>query len=133
MMPTPFSRARRNVVLAGLASAAAPALLRAAPPGSAPRANAVEARGRLVVSGRIVSRDGEALPGAAVELWHANEGATGATTDADGRFVVVTNAQHPARLRYRVAHRGRSTEGSLPAPQRDHAGTWRATFGLMLA
>ena len=135
MKPNPFSPGRRQVILTGFASFAAPALLYAAPPGRDPGAQAAQAPRRLVLSGRVVCPNGEPLVGAGVEVWHAGEHAGGhrVSSDGDGRFLLIAGTRHPARLRYRVTHAGRSLEGPVAKLQQDDAGTWRATFGLTLA
>jgi hypothetical protein len=73
-----------------------------------------------VLSGRIVGADGKPLAGAAVE-----SGASRVATDADGRFVLLTNTR-----RYRISHRGRSAEALVSNQRPDVDGTWRASFGL---
>jgi hypothetical protein len=108
---------RRQVIIGGLGTVVAPAAV------SQIVFSVPEEPKKLVLSGRIVAADGKALAGAAVEA-----GATRAATDADGRFVLVTNSR-----RYRVSHRGRSAEGLVSNQRPDVDGTWRASFGLTLA
>src|SRR5438445_9785153 len=104
-----FSQDRRQVILAGFASLVCPAALNAAQLGGERGANTSEARGRLVLSGRVVRADGKPLAGAAVELWQANAPAgRGVTTDGDGRFVALAATERPAQLRYRVTHGGQA-------------------------
>ena len=110
-----LSPRRRQVIIAGLASSVAPAALSAIVSKEEPR--------RLVLSGRILAPDGKARAGATVEA-----GAARVATDADGRFVLVTNSR-----RYRVTYRGRSTEGLVSNQRADGDGTWRASFALTLA
>jgi protocatechuate 3,4-dioxygenase beta subunit len=107
---------RRQVIIAGLGSSVAPAALSAI-------VWKEEGPERFVLSGRIVAADGRPLAGAAVEA-----GAARTATDADGRFVVVSNTRH-----YRVSHRGRSAEGVVSNQRPDADGTWRASFALTLA
>jgi hypothetical protein len=102
---------RREVIIAGLASFFPPLLSFAAPPE------------KVILSGRILDRDGKALAGATVEAGGS------ATTDADGRFLLVTSTRA-----YRgVTCDGCPVEGFVSNRRRDHDGTWRATVGLTLA
>jgi hypothetical protein len=110
-----LSPRRRQVIIAGLASTIAPAALSAIVSRDEPQ--------RLVLSGRVVGPDEKPLPGATVAA-----GATRAATDADGRFVLVTDTR-----RYRVSYRGRFAEGLASSPRPDGDGTWRASFALTLA
>ena len=110
-----LSPRRRQVIIAGLASSIAPAALSAIVSSEEPR--------RLVLSGRVIGLDEKPLSGATVA-----SGATRAATDADGRFVLVTDTR-----RYRVTYRGRSAEGLVSNQRPDADGTWRASFGLTLA
>jgi len=110
-----LSPRRRQVIIAGLASSVAPAALSAIVSKEEPR--------RLVLSGRILAPDGKARAGATVEA-----GAARVATDADGRFVLVTNSR-----RYRVTYRGRTAEGRVSGERADADGTWRASFALTLA
>jgi hypothetical protein len=86
--------------------------------------------GHLVVSGRIVGADGKPVFGALVEVLRAGSDAT-ATTDADGRFMVMTTSS--TRIRYRVSHKEHATRVEELNLAADAAGTWRGTFGLALA
>jgi hypothetical protein len=104
---------RREVIIAGLATAVAPTVFAALPP----------AREKLILSGRVLGTNGKPLAGATV----AADGAR-ATTDADGRFLLVTRTGI-----YGVTCDGRSTEGFLRNQRRDAQGTWRATVALTLA
>ena len=65
---------------------------------------------KLVLSGRVV-RDGRPVAGASFAI-----GGTPVTTDADGRFMTVTDT-----LTYRAADARRDSEGA-----------WRATVALQL-
>jgi hypothetical protein len=104
---------RREVIVAGLGMAIAPAVFCALPAGPE----------KLVLSGRVLGPDGRPLAGAKVAA-----GAARAETDADGRFVLVTTRPH-----YRVSCEGRALEGFVSNRRRDSEGTWRATVGLSLA
>jgi hypothetical protein len=140
MKPSTISLRRRQLMIAGAAAAPASALASQAGDALIAGLAAGTTHGKLVVSGRILGRDGEALHGAKVELVNvrAEEGAA-ITTDADGRFLFTTAAT--SRIDYRIAHNGEIT----PARQlcfggehvarldRDAEGTWRTTFGLSLA
>jgi hypothetical protein len=101
-----LSLRRRQVMIGGLALAALPLV-------SWSRAM----HGKLVLSGRILGRDGKPLAGAAVVA-----GGARVTTDADGRFFVATTTFS------RVTCNGREVEQL--AAQRDAEGTWRASFAL---
>lgn len=156
----PFSVRRRQVLIAGIAGAAIPAVIsaaHAAAPGLATASAMSDAT--LVVSGRVVTPDGRPLSGAAVEVWHAGAGSSGTcapcatvSTDGDGRFVFsattpTNHAGEPRQLRYRVSHRDHaatarelhfSRASGVPGQQiarlqRDEAGTWRTTFALTVA
>ncbi|MEA3194370.1 MAG: hypothetical protein QOD26_2703 [Betaproteobacteria bacterium] len=91
---------RRQVLIGGLVSIAAPSF-----------SFAFENAEKLVLSGRIVGFDGKPLAGATFAV--AKERAT---TDADGRFMLVTDTRAYAAANAR----------------RDAEGTWRATIGLKL-
>jgi protocatechuate 3,4-dioxygenase beta subunit len=108
---------RRQVIIAGLGTVVAPvALSNTLPQGS-------DKLQKLVLSGRILGSQGKALAGATVAAGRARS-----ATDADGRFVLVTDTR-----RYRVTYRGRSAEGLVSNQHPDSDGTWRASFGLTLA
>jgi protocatechuate 3,4-dioxygenase beta subunit len=89
-------------------------------------------RERLVVTGRVLSADCRPLPGALVEVWHADTNGdyshftrgkkddpacllrASLRTDAEGRyrFATVVPAEYPGRPRhihYRVSHAGHET------------------------
>lgn len=144
-----FSPRRRDLMIATLAGAAAPAAFAGLPGAVAPASEPQ----RLVVSGRFVGPDGRAIAGAMVEAWGADSSAPAiATTDGDGRFVLATTAPagpsgRPADLRYRVRRDGRAVrearlrftrapgvaiERIVPA-QRDETGVWRAAFAATFA
>jgi hypothetical protein len=131
MKPDMISLRRRHLVMAGLA---APAALYAAQYAGVAAAGGGR---RLVLSGRILGADGKPLSGARVEILHPlSNSAIGVETDADGRFMLdlATASQQP--VRYRVSRKGHPTRSAQleAAPlQRDETGTWRGTFGLMLA
>jgi len=148
-----ISLRRRQLVIAGLAGSAAPALASQfrGSGAAADELSAVAADHDLVISGRVLARDGRALAGAAVDVWRANapSGAARAITDGDGRFfakVAGARAARPQRIRYRVSAGGRTlaseelyfARGRAVAErrsghlQRDETGTWRATFGISL-
>jgi len=160
MTPDKFSLRRRQLLVAG---AAAPMAVFAgyctAAPLGLPAAGETGTGGggtgaKLVVSGRILRRDGNPLAGAAVETWRADGegGQASVITDADGRFMFTTLAPGAAsaRLRpihYRVSHEGHEAlvsqlhfvrDPGVPSDriarlQRDESGTWRATFGVTFA
>ncbi len=131
-----ISLRRRQLMIAGLASAAAPAFAAAVLPGhgSVDR-SALPTGDELLLSGRVVGPDGLPLPHATIELAH---GDVRTMTDADGRFMVTTTAPRAGRLDYRIVHGERRAwvrhstlaGGSL---QRDEAGVWRTTVGLTVA
>jgi hypothetical protein len=139
-------------MIAGLAGTAAPAIAAQFRQAAVGELGAVEGEGGLVVSGRILARNGKPLAGASVEVWRANArgDAASATTDGDGRFfatIASSRNGRPQDLRYRVSRAGRAlttqrlhfargrsvSEDSLAHLQRDEAGTWRAAFGISLA
>ena len=101
------SLTRRQVIVAGLATPLLAAARFAAAGGQ-------EKAEKLVLSGRILRRDGKPLTGAQFAV-----GEHTAVTDADGRFVVVTDTRAAGRLAANA--------------RRDGEGTWRATLGLTLA
>ncbi|HJY78753.1 MAG TPA: carboxypeptidase-like regulatory domain-containing protein [Burkholderiales bacterium] len=109
-----LSPRRRQVIIAGLGTAVAPAAFAALPITEAPH--------KLVLSGRVVGPDGKALSGATVASGQAR-----AFTDADGRFMLVTSTP-----RYRVTYRARSAEGTVSNSRPDADGMGRASIGLTL-
>ena len=112
-----LSLRRRQFIIAGLGAAVAPAAFAALP--------SVEAPQKLVLSGRVVGADAKPLSGAVFSA-----GRERTVTDADGRFVLVTDSPH-----YRVSYRTRSTGGFVSVSERrpDGEGFWRASIGLTLA
>jgi hypothetical protein len=150
-----ISLRRRQVMIAGLAAAAAPAPLFAQvcvpvagaasrPPKVAELVAAIEGD-KLIVSGRVMGSDCKPLAGALVEVWSASsERGTSVTTDADGRFMLTTAAATEG-LQLRVSHRGQTiqtqrrlmtegdTDGVTAHVERDESGVWRTTLGLVLA
>jgi hypothetical protein len=142
-------------MIAGLAGAAAPATLFAQvcvpvagaashSPKVAELVAAIEGD-TLIVSGRVTGSDCRPLAGALVEVWSASsERGTSVTTDADGRFMLTTSAATEG-LQLRVSHKGQTlqthrrltTESGFDEVaahvQRDAAGVWRTTLGLVLA
>ena len=145
---------RRQLMIAGLAGTATPALAAQFRGNGAAvgELGAVEAGHGLVISGRVLARNGKPLAGAAVEVWRANarSGSARAITDGDGRFfakVAEDRGGRPQRIHYRVSGGGRTlaseelyfARGRAVAERRaghlqcDEAGTWRAAFGISLA
>jgi protocatechuate 3,4-dioxygenase beta subunit len=139
---------RRQVLAAGAAGMAAPAVL------AAQRASGAGGTQPLVVSGRVIGADRKPLAGALVEVWQADADflprAT-VTTDADGRYFFNTvlsgeYPERPRRIHYRVSHQGHSTlatplyftpERGAPQPlmintTRDEQGAMRAAFEVTL-
>ena len=110
-----LSPRRRQVIIAGLGTAVTPAAFAVLP--------TVDARQRLVLSGRVLGPDAKPLAGAMVAAGQART-----ATDADGRFMLVTTTP-----RYRVTYRGRSAEGMVSNPMPGADGTGRASIGLTLA
>jgi protocatechuate 3,4-dioxygenase beta subunit len=94
------SLSRRQVLIGGTLGIIAPAITFAS-----------QGAEKLVLSGRITGHDGKPLAGASFAI-----GKDPVTTDADGRFMLVTDS------------------GAYPTAnaRRDHQGTWRATVGLQL-
>ncbi len=132
MKHTTISLRRRHLMMAGIAGvagAALPASLCAAPRDAAIAEGA--GGGKLVLSGRALDRNGKPLAGATVEVWprDASHRAT-TTTDGDGRWLLTT--EYSGRMQYRVIRDGRRTptrQFAIAQPQRDEVGVWRATFG----
>jgi hypothetical protein len=151
-----FSAKRRQLMIAGAAMSAVPAGALAATCGGIVAAAenpfaAGSAGQKLVLSGRILGVDCQPLAGAIIEAWHGAAAPVSTTTDADGRFVLITAV--PAteggqpRLSYLVTHPAhdarvhelnftRASNGSAQGVaqiERDAAGVWRAAFGMTLA
>jgi hypothetical protein len=99
---------RRQVIIGAVATAVAPSVFALLP----------EDRVEVVLSGRVVGKNGGPVHGAQV-----TSGESKAKTDADGRFVLRTASRH-----YRVA----DIEGYVANAHADIDGTWRATFSLTL-
>ncbi|HKU71798.1 MAG TPA: carboxypeptidase-like regulatory domain-containing protein [Burkholderiales bacterium] len=139
MKPSTISLRRRQLMIAGAAAAPASALAGQAGDALIAGLSAGTAHGKLVVSGRILDRDGQTLRGAKVELVNARAEETTITTDADGRFLFTTAAA--SRIDYRIVHDGEATPvrqlrfggEHVARLDRDSEGTWRTTFGLTLA
>ena len=139
MNPSMISLRRRQLMIAGAAAAPASALASQAGDALIAGLAAGTAHGKLVVSGRVVDRDGEALRGAKVELVNARAEEAAITTDADGRFLFTTAAT--SRIDYRIVHNGEATPvrqlrfggEHVARLDRDAEGTWRTTFGLTFA
>jgi protocatechuate 3,4-dioxygenase beta subunit len=93
------SLSRRQVLIGGTLGIIAPAITFAS-----------QRTEKLVLSGRITRHDGKPLAGARFAI-----GKDRITTDADGRFMLVTDTAYPAS-----------------SARRDHEGTWRATIGVTL-
>ena len=161
MTPDTISLRRRQLMVAGAAApmAAMAGYCMGAPLGlpvvAEPGAGGGRAGAKLIISGRVLRRDGKPLAGAVVETWRADGegGQASETTDADGRFMFTTiiapavSSARPLPMHYRVSHAGHETlvsqlhlarEPGVPGDriaqlQRDEAGNWRATFGVALA
>ncbi len=152
MTPKKVSLRRRQVVMAGLAGAAAPAFAgqfhrQHAAVGELAAAEGTEG---LVVSGRVLARNGRPLAGAAVEVWRANARGAAARQPRTGTGAFLRRSRadgRPHRIHYRVSDGGRTlarqelyfARGRTVAErrsgylQRDESGTWRAAFGISLA
>lgn len=140
-----ISLTRRQLMLAGIAGAAAPALGLADTGASSSGATlsqvSIRAGETLLVSGRVVDASGQALPGSRVEL--LQHGIAGAA-DGDGRFVLSAKAARSSRgVLCRVSHgdrshvtylaferKHRSRRDGIAVLDRDDRGTWRTTCGL---
>lgn len=152
-----FSAKRRQLMMAGAVISVLPAGALAASCGGgivAASENpfaAGSAGQKLVLSGRILGVDCQPLAGAIIEAWHGAAAPVITTTDADGRFVLVTavpaaDGAQP-KLSYLVTHPAhdarvhelnftRASNGSAQGVaqiERDAAGVWRAAFGMTLA
>ncbi|HWI13799.1 MAG TPA: carboxypeptidase-like regulatory domain-containing protein [Burkholderiales bacterium] len=141
MKRTVVSLQRRHLIIAGLAGAAAPAVLFAASDPDCSSSVAARAAPRsgepLLVSGRVVTASGKPLQGATIATAHG--GRSRAMTDADGRFMLASSTPRAGKLAYRVTHEAQGVhEGyvHIAAPaidvRRDEAGVWRAAFGVTL-
>jgi len=114
-----LSPRRRQVIIAGLGTAIAPAAFAALPD--------IEAPQKLLLSGRVLDAAGKPLSSATVAAGRART-----ATDADGRFVLVTTAPPHYRVNYRVSYRGRSAEGTVSNPRAGADGLGRVSIGLTL-
>ena len=103
---------RRQVIIGGLAAVVAPVAMSALP----------ESPTKLVLSGRVIARDGRPFQGARIAAGNAL-----ASTDADGRFVLHATTRH-----YRVTGVDAFAEGFVAGAHADIDGTWRATFSITL-
>jgi protocatechuate 3,4-dioxygenase beta subunit len=142
---TAVSLQRRQLMIASLAGIAAPALFASSGSHAEMSATMNIAPGsgeQLVLSGRVVTRQGAPLQGATIETTRGIYAR--AATDADGRFMLVTATPRAGTLSYRITHDAHGThEGILQLThvdtarhvhaQRDDAGVWRAAFGVTLA
>jgi hypothetical protein len=158
--PNTISLRRRQVIVAGLAAAAAPSVVFAAQcsvataPPAQPQLTEVfteSADATLVISGRVLGSDCKALPGALVHVWYVDPGkAVATTTDADGRFVLTASVPAKGRSREfkisvtrpdgrtitaqrRLTRDSGAFEDTLAQVHRDEAGVWRTTLALTLA
>ena len=127
---------RRRIVIAGIVAGATPAGLLAAQRLAGHSVSAsvvaltVASGGRLVVSGRVVDSAGTPVAGALVAGRHDG---MNATTDADGRFMLVANPAErstPA-IDIHVSHRSTSTNDHVFV-RRDEVGSWRGTLEVAL-
>jgi hypothetical protein len=132
---TPISLRRRQVLIAGVVSAAAPAASLAgecAGWAAAPAGSPITASGPLIVSGRIIGADCRPLAHTRIDITGATQ-RTSATTDGDGRFMVSTQAHAGQReLAYRISGE-RVQRLALRDAVRDESGAWRTTFSAALA
>ena len=127
---------RRQLVIAGIVAGATPASLLAAQrmagvESPAVVGRSVASRDRVVLSGRVVDAAGTPIAGAQVAARY--DDAT-ARTDADGRFVIVTNPRvsgtSPA-IDVHVSHKSVSAHDHVFV-RRDAAGSWRGTLEVAL-
>jgi hypothetical protein len=126
---------RRQLVIAGIVAGATPTSLFAAQrvtrgPESAGLRFSVSSGERMVVSGRVVDATGSPVRGALVA---ARRGQLSATTDADGRFMIVANpaARHTSDIEVHVSHRSSSTNDHVFVRRADD-GSWRGTLEVAL-
>jgi protocatechuate 3,4-dioxygenase beta subunit len=126
---------RRQVVIAGLAAAAMPASLLAAQRmggfESAVVGLTVASEDRLILSGRVIGGAGKPIAGARVTAWRD---AAIATSDADGRFMLVANRvadDASAAIDIRVNGR-RVPANDQVFVRRDEIGSWRGTLEVAL-
>ena len=154
-----FSLKRRQLMTAGIIVATVPAGVLAAQCGGLNKTVQHEAAvfgsagagQQLVLSGRVLGAGCEPLAGALIEILQTGAAAVTTTTDADGRFMLVTatpaSREAQPQLSYRVTHPAhearvhtlhftRGTNGdaqSVAQVERDAAGVWRGAFGVTLA
>jgi protocatechuate 3,4-dioxygenase beta subunit len=114
-----LSARRRQVIIAGLGTAVAPAAFAALPNADAPQ--------KLVLSGRVLGANAKPLSGATIAAGQART-----ATDADGRFLLVTTTPPHHRVNLRVSYRGRSTEGVISNRIPGADGVERVSIGLTL-
>ena len=127
---------RRQIVIAGIVAGATPASVlaaqRLARESESPRAVrfGIASGDRMVLSGRVVDSAGAPVRGALVA---ARRGAMSATTDADGRFVIVAEpaVRGTSDIEVHVSHRRTSTNDHVFV-RRDEAGSWRGTLEVAL-
>ena len=149
------STRRRQVLIAGVLTAAAPLGLFASDC-LPPRTGSLDTPGtltpglgdKLVISGRIVDDDGNAVAAASIEAPFAESAR--AMSDADGRFMLVIDrrsAEVAQSMGLKVTHPEQSTRVArlglaqntrvahdLAAPfERDEAGAWRTALSFVLA
>ena len=146
---------RRHLMIAGAAAAALPAGVWAQ--ACTPRVAGMSRKPtvteiatdttaeKLIVSGRVVGADCRPLPGALVELWGAESDVSArATTDADGRFVLVSAVPARGAVHLRISHNGkviltrRRLSGDAASDEiahvyRDESRVWRTTLGVTFA
>ncbi|MBI3376515.1 MAG: hypothetical protein HY017_32775 [Betaproteobacteria bacterium] len=157
-----ISLRRRQLMIAGLAGVASPAVVFAGQFSGAARDalaadladGVIGGGGKLVISGRILGApDAMPLSGALIEVLLADENGERAvtTTDADGRFMFTTMVPLAQRGRSQhldcsvsdaergtvvtqlyFAHEPGISGDRIAQLQRDDMGVWRASFGLTL-
>lgn len=129
MKQQPISLRRRHLVIAGIAGAAVPVVVRASPAETEALADARVA-GDLVVSGRVVDGAGRALPDALV----AAAPGVSTMTDGDGRFLLRMHVPRRRRVEVRVSHAAHPARTArLRQFERDETGILRTTVGLSVA
>ena len=143
MKPGIESIRRRQVIITGVASVAAPGFVLAADRAVRINSHDVTAleghtalRGdKLVVSGRVIDAASRAIAGATVET----DGAAQTKTDADGRFMLIVSApvlgtRHAVDIRVTHPKRPARTAhiDSRALTHRDEHGTRRATLEVAL-
>jgi hypothetical protein len=141
--PSIESVRRRQVIIAGAASVAAPGFVIAADRAMRddaqyrrPLEGYTAFRGdKLVVSGRVIDSASRAIAGARIET----DGAVPTRTDADGRFMLIVSAPATGTrhaLDIRVMHPKRAARtahiDSRALAQRDEHGTRRTTLEVAL-